>query len=198
MPNKTDDRLFLDAMESVEQIANSIKNLQYPLDQKRINELKIELECTVELCENYLNSKRENTDEDRERYEKIEQAYDFCHKQFDLLDLHKDAADGAMHDATELTAKKVALEMIQKTRSKNEPSPLEKAFVENPSQVLRAIRENPAFQAATDNLIILSDTALDQNAKAIAAKMMQQAGIAIDEEEEQLLAQRELDLLMSM
>ena len=198
MPNKTDDRLFLDAMESVEQIANSIKNLQYPLDQKRINKLRIELECTVELCENYLNSKREKTDEDRERYEKIEQAYDFCHKQFDLLDLHKDAADGAMHDATELTAKIVALEMIQKTRRKNEPSPLEKAFVENPSQVLRAIRENPAFQAATDNLIILSDTALDQNAKAIAAKMLQQAGIAIDEEEEQLLAQRELDLLMSM
>ena len=198
MPNKTDDRLFLDAMESVEQIANSIKNLQYPLDQKRINKLRIELECTVELCENYLNSKREKTDEDRERYEKIEQAYDFCHKQFDLLDLHKDAADGAMHDATELTAKIVALEMIQKTRRKNEPSPLEKAFVENPSQVLRAIRENPAFQAATDNLIILSDTALDQNAKAIAAKMLQQAGIAIDEEEEQLLAQRDLDLLMSM
>ena len=139
MPNKTDDRLFLDAMESVEQIANSIKNLQYPLDQKRINELKIELECTVELCENYLNSKREKTDEDRERYEKIEQAHDFCHKQFALLDLQKDAADGAMHDATELTAKKVALEMIQKTRSKNEPSPLEKAFVENPSQVLRGV-----------------------------------------------------------
>ena len=198
MPNITDDRLFLDAMESVEQLANSIKNLQYPLDQKRINELRIELECTVELCENYLNGKREKTDEDRERYEKIEQAYDFCHKQFDLLDLQKDAADGAMNDATELTAKLVALEMIKKTRLMHEPSPLEKAFVENPSQVLRAIRENPAFQAATDNLIILSDTALDQNAKAIAAKMMRQAGIEIDEEEEQLLAQRESELLMSM
>lgn len=224
MQKTWDYPVYLSAMNAMERMAKKIKSLEYPLDQKKIKELELELECTMDLCETYMDDNRdgEKTDEEKKRLEDVEEAYDFCKKQLTLLELQEKAAQAEMNAALRkneeqrngagraaeetrtLLGNMVLVEMIKKSRTvgadgKPVASPLEKAYVENPNRTVQAICDNTYFRMMTERMTteMTHDFVINDSAKLVADKLMKIAKQSLSEQEEEELAyEQELAMLL--
>ena len=94
--------VYADAVRSLEQMAKTVSTLRYPVDEKKMTEMKTQLENTMELCKIFMDTKSAEsltTDPELPRFDAVERAYDFCKQQMELFDLQEEAAEAEMYAA---------------------------------------------------------------------------------------------------
>ena len=93
---------YADAVRSLEQMAKTVSSLRYPVDEKKMTEMKTQLENTMELCKVFMDTKDAEiltTDPELPRFDAVERAYDFCKQQMEEFDLQEEAAEAEMYAA---------------------------------------------------------------------------------------------------
>ena len=93
---------YADAVRSLEQMAKTVSSLRYPVDEKKMTEMKTQLENTMELCKRFMDTKSAEiltTDPELPRFDAVERVYDFCKQQMEEFDLQEEAAEAEMYAA---------------------------------------------------------------------------------------------------
>ena len=93
---------YVDAVRSLEQMAKTVSSLRYPVDEKKMTEMKTQLKNTMELCKVFMDTKDAEiltTDPELPRFDAVERAYDFCKQQMEEFDLQEEAAEAEMYAA---------------------------------------------------------------------------------------------------